>query len=85
MTNRYFVDQRPGCVAVCDSQVRQPGIGHLGEHAPGVCGFWLGDGHEWTDEWTGKRRVQWAVPGHKIRAAVELCEKLNREEADGSN
>jgi len=70
---RFYVDERLGCVAVIDDELRDlTCMRHrlrLHGEAPGVVQYWPGE----------IINDQWVLPNEFIIAAHELCNRLNAE------
>jgi len=70
MNNRYFIDERVGCIAVLDRTKANCNTPGLNRDTSGVVRFWNGI---YQDD-------EWHVPEQYWRLANDLCAKLNREE-----
>ncbi len=80
MGERYYIDERVGCIAVRDSLVKTDDS-HLDSQTEGVAGFWMG---QWRQDECPtchqKCGGHWEI-GEGIKAeATRLCEKLNAED-----
>jgi hypothetical protein len=71
---RYFIDLRPGCVAVRDrtSMKRTDALPGLNDESPGVVRFWQGN----------IIAGRWNVPDAHLQAARKLCQQLNAADND---
>ena len=69
MQDRYFVDERGGCIAVRDINHTDPAYSGLHSDTEGVVRFW-----------SGMRTTSgnWAVPDEFKEAAYRLCSVLNK-------
>jgi len=79
--DRYYVDQRIGCIAVRDQTLDDPEYKCLEPDGIGVIKYWHGefvDGEvcETCHRSFGK---VWRVKSEDIVAANELCNELNKE------
>ena len=77
---RYEIDQRVGCIAVVDTEVKSNSDG-LHPDTPGVAKYW----HGYQDIITCKecghiKPSDWKIEDSDIKEAKELVEKLNKEE-----
>lgn len=68
--DRYYIDERCGCIAVRDRTLDQPMERYPGLHdyTPGVVEYWHG-------KWVGS----WVIPDAFLAKAKAECERLNAE------
>ena len=75
---RYFIDSRSGCVAVRDSENTDPEYNGLEPDTEGVIQYWHGEQLSETCPTCGiKRMLGWVVSETSLKAAQELCDRLN--------
>ena len=78
MVNRYFVDERGGCVAVRDRTLTDPENPGLHPDTTGVIKFWAGTFHKREcKECKVVRSQGWTVNQKDVGAAHALCAELN--------
>ena len=81
--DRYFVDERCGCIAVRDREKTDPGYPGLNYNTTGVVKYWGGTQRAETCPACGQRRpAGWEVPDAVRQAAVTLCAELNQAKRD---
>ena len=77
---RYFVDDRSGCLAVRDRTKTDPEYNGLHEDTEGVVQYWHGElVHETCETCGTKRTLGWVVAEDDMKAAQELCDRLNQQ------
>ena len=76
--DRYFIDERGGCIAVRDRENTDPEYPGLHSDTEGVVQYW--DGHKTEKKCSECGHVQfagWEVSEEAKTAAMELCDRLN--------
>jgi hypothetical protein len=77
--DRYFVDERGGCIAVRDREKTDPEYPGLHPDTTGVIRYWGGTPIADTCPTCGQRRpAGWEIADTDRRAAVALCAELNQ-------
>jgi len=80
--NRYFVDERGGCIAVRDREKTDPEYPGLHPDTTGVIRYWDGAPNSDTCPTCGQRRLAgWEIADADRQAAVALCAELNQANA----
>lgn len=80
--DRYFVDERGGCIAVRDREKTDPEYPGLHPDTTGVIRYWGGTPIADTCPTCGQRRpAGWEIADADRRAAVTLCAELNQANA----
>ena len=77
---RFFVDERGGCIAARDRELTDPEYPGLHPDTDGVVEFW--GGKQITKKCPTCGHVSfshWEIADEDRKAAHELCEKLNKE------
>lgn len=69
---RFYIDERGGCIAVRDSYKDNPDDIGLHEHTEGVIAYWVG-----TRVCDGEKFVKWTVPSILIHKANSVMDVLN--------
>lgn len=79
MKDKYFVDKRSGCIAVCDRDLIDPDYS-LHSDTKGVVKFWMGHRHKEKCPTCGYERAYgWVLDPNDVCEAITLCETLNIE------
>ena len=76
--NRYYIDERSGCIAVCARERTDPDYNGLHADTEGVVQYW--DGRRTEKKCSECGHVQfsgWEVSEDDRLAAAELCARLN--------
>jgi len=83
MSNRYFIDERGGCIAVRDREQTDPDYNGLHPDTPGVVWYEPGVHEPQKCPHCGSvTRHEWKLkPGARERAEIE-CSRLNKEPTD---
>jgi len=85
MKERYFVDQRGGCIAVRDRELTDPEYNGLHHDTEGVVKFWEGKRIEKTCPCCGHTNFShWEVLATDIVKACALCKELNETNPDSN-
>ena len=80
--DRYFVDERNGCIAVRDREQTDPDYPGLHPDTRGVVRYWIGSRIAETCPTCGQRRpAGWEIADSDRQAAVALCAELNQANA----
>ena len=80
--NRYFVDERAGCIAVRDREQTDPEYPGLHPDTTGVVRYWHGTPQNDTCPTCGQRRpAGWEIADADRQSAVALCAELNQANA----
>lgn len=80
MSERYFVDERGGCVAVRDKTLTDPDYQGLHPDTEGVVQYWGGTRVESACPTCGyTRSFGWEVSPADVQAAHKLCDELNSQ------
>ena len=78
--DRYFIDERGGCIAVRDRENTDEHYPGLHRDTQGVVQYWPGQKIERKCSRCGHVEfVAWDVPEADMSAAAELCDRLNRK------
>lgn len=80
MSERYFVDERAGCVAVRDRTKTKPQYQGLHCDTLGVIRFWSKGSEPDRCPTCGHDRGKWADGAEQVAEATELCRVLNEKE-----
>lgn len=81
--NRYFVDERTGCIAVRDHKNTDPEYPGLHPDTPGVVKYWSGHpAFETCPLCKDRRQVGYEVDETARTQAREYCNKLNADTED---
>lgn len=76
--DRYFVDERSGCIAVRDRENTDPEYNGLHEDTQGVVKYWHGRRvHRKCPECGNSVSGGWEVSSHDKTQAILLCAELN--------
>lgn len=80
MSDRHFIDERGGCIAVRDREQTDPDYNGLHSDTPGVVWYESGVYEPQTCSHCGSvTRYEWKLrPGARERAETE-CNRLNKE------
>jgi hypothetical protein len=77
---RYFIDERSGCIAVRDRELTDPGNPGLHPDTDGVVQYWHGiQSTERCPTCRQRRPAEWQVTDANRQAAIALCAELNRK------
>lgn len=77
--DRYFVDERGGCIAVRDREKTDQEYSGLHPDTPGVIQYWSGIPFADTCPTCGQRRnAGWEISDADRQSAVALCAELNK-------
>ena len=79
---RYYVDERVGCIAIRDRTLVDPEDSGLESDSPDVIKFWMGELVEsWPCPTCGhSAEIHWTVKEEDKQAAEELCKQLNLDD-----
>jgi hypothetical protein len=78
MSDRYFVDERTGCIAVRDRELTDPDYRGLHSDTPGVVKYWTGDPVVMICPHCQTRLSGgWELKDEIKSVALELCAALN--------
>ncbi len=81
---RYYIDERPGCVALRDRTLDDPAILGLDEDTPGVVRYWYANIKRTQCKECGTENGwYWKVRSEDLRKALDLRSQLNRGEIRG--
>jgi len=78
--DRYFVDERGGCIAVRDSNHTDPDYQGLHSDTTGVVRYW--DGVQTSvicRECGHKKSTSWNIAEHVRKEAQDACDELNAQ------
>ena len=82
MENRYYVDERSGCVAVMDRRLINKHYNGLHSDTEGVVKYWHGTQQHKTCPTCGHiYSCGWMVDDDSLKAAHEVCDEMNRRES----
>lgn len=73
---RYYIDERVGCIAICDAAIHNDSNG-LNPSKRNVVRYW--SGIDITGRIFGARFVTWRVPGYIRKRARRICQEMNAE------
>ena len=78
MTERYFIDERVGCMAVRDRQNTDPEYNGLHDDTPGVVKYWYGTLTQTPCPRCHKiMSSDWDITEESRQEAKDLCHKMN--------
>ena len=77
MTERYFIDERVGCIAVRDREKTDPEYQGLHADTPGVVEFWCGKLAIEHCPTCGHETSHHTVPAASKAKAILLCGEVN--------
>ena len=77
---RYFIDERGGCIAVRDNEKTDPDDNGLHEDTEGVVKFWMGEIKTKHCKTCGSGQGgEWKIKEEDRTAAKKLCDGLNEK------
>ena len=84
--DRYFVDERGGCIAVRDKLNIDPDYNGLEPYAKGVIKYWSGILIQQSCPTCGNKMPQtWEINDIDRTNAYTLCAELNKQKEDSKN
>jgi len=83
---RYFIDERGGCIAIRDKENTDPNDNGLHEETKGVVHYRMGQQKfENCPTCSHRRMIGWEVPQSVVNEIDDLCTELNRTNTTEDN